>query len=81
MTNNQQELIVGNTYFLRTANYKAVTYLGPSSTPGRGLFLSDQFSPTPFISWGYNIVSPDSIDAHNGNYYFTLSDMVKGELK
>ena len=69
------KLKIGKTYKLVSANNKYATCIA-QITPDRALFVSQDFGPTPFISWRYKIVDEDSIECCCGTYYFELKDAV-----
>ena len=73
------KLKIGKTYKITSAHDKYATCLA-QITPDRALFVSQDFGPTPFISWHYKIVNEDSIEACCGDYYFELKNAME-ELK
>lgn len=73
------KLKIGKTYKITSANNEYATCLAQIA-PDRALFVSQDFVPTPFISWHYKIVDEDSIEACCGLYSWTLQDAMK-ELK
>lgn len=74
-TKNTPTLVIGNVYRLQSAYHKMATpiYL---STDERAIFVSQDFYPTPFISWNYKIINDNMIDVCNGKYYKTYPDAI-----
>ena len=69
--NNKAQICPGATYM--TTDGTPVTALR-SISPDRALFVAEEFSPTPFVSWEYNLVTPCVIELYRGGYYKTLDD-------
>lgn len=78
------KLVIGKTYKLKSysndTNQEKIIPLAETSISGRAIFVSTDFGPTPFISWGYNIINNDTLECYWGHYYTTLLDAVKEEL-
>ena len=45
----------------------------------RALFVSEEYSPTPFVSWSYVITDTNRISVYFANYYTTLKEALDAE--
>lgn len=69
--NNKPQITPGTTYMSNEG--VPVTALR-SISRDRALFVSEEFWPTPFVSWEYSFVSDNVINLYRGGYYRTLDD-------
>lgn len=70
-TNTHTNLVIGQTY-LTTSGFSVI----PLKQQGydRALFVAEEFQPTPFVSWTYQIKDDNTISLYRGNYYRTLAE-------
>jgi hypothetical protein len=66
----KEQIILGQTYMTE----EGYTVTPIQHQPGnRALFVTDEFYPTPFVSWEYDLSKPNII-LYRGNYYKTLDE-------
>lgn len=69
------ELEIGKHYTLKTGANETVIPLQFTDTPGRAIFYVKDFVHQ-FVSWGYRVISEDTIECWSGEYYKTLKEAI-----
>ena len=74
--NNPHSLELGRTYLTVTGITVTPVKLLPNQ---KAIFVSDEFYPTPFVTWSYGFTSEGTLTLYSGNYYQTLDQALTDE--